>query len=205
MAIVSAPPVALGSVPPFPVCPFTVDQYHQMIAAGVFHEDERVELLEGWVTPKMPRNPPHDSTVDLMSEVLGALMPPGWRVRVQSAITTADSEPEPDGAVVPGPAMRYAQRHPEPAEIALLVEVADSSLAHDRGDKGRIYARANIACYWIINLPDRLVEVYTGPTGPGPAPQYRKHQDYRPGDAMPLIIAGQTVGSIAVNDLLPPP
>src|SRR5262245_6797547 len=180
MSIVS-PPVALGSMPPFPIQPFTVDQYHQMIAARVFHEDDRVELLEGWVTPKMPRNPAHDSTVDLVSEVLRALAPSGWRVRSQSAITTADSEPEPDAAVVAGAAMRYAQHHPGPADIALLVEVADSSVSHDRVEKGRVYSRAGIVSYWIVNLPDRQVEVYTDPTGPDPSPRYRKRPDYRAG------------------------
>src|SRR5262245_21493018 len=205
MSIVSLPPVALGSVPPFPIQPFTVDQYHQMIAAGLFHEDDRVELLEGWVTPKMPRNPPHDATIGKASCGLARVLPADRIVRVQSAITTTDSEPEPDLAVVPGPHDRYAQCHPGPADIDLLVEVADASLTRDRVEKGRIYARANIGNYWIINLPDRQVEVYTDPTGPGGAPAYRKRQDFRAGQSVPLAIVGQPIGSVAVNDLLPPP
>src|SRR4051812_40189587 len=97
--------------PPPPAGPlrrFTVDEYHRMIRTGILTEDDPVELLEGWIVLKMPHNPPHDATVDQSREVLQAALPAGWRVRVQSAITLSDSEPEPDLVVVPGPAARYA-------------------------------------------------------------------------------------------------
>jgi len=126
----------------------------------------------------------------------------GWRLRVQSAITTSDSEPEPDFAIVPGPAERYLPHHPLPADIATLIEVADSSLARDR-EKKRIYGHAGIAIYWIINLPDALVEVYSEPTGADAAPGYRQRQDYKANDAVPLVIQGKEGGRIAVRDLLP--
>lgn len=124
-------------------------------------------------------------------------------MRVQSAITTLDSEPEPDFAIVPGPAERYLAHHPYAVDISVLIEVSDSSLSHDRNDKGRIYAHAGIVCYWIVNLVDRQVEVYTDPTGPDADPRFRQQQDYRPGDAVPLVIDGSGVGRVAVNDLLP--
>lgn len=85
----------------------------------------------------------------------------------------------------------------------MLVEVSLASLDRDRNDKGRIYARARITCYWIVNLVDRQVEVYSDPTGPDAAPRFRQQQDYRPGDAVPLVIDGAEVGRVAVNDLLP--
>lgn len=192
-------------MPPWPVRRFTVDEYHRMIQAGILSEDEPVELLEGWITPQMARNPPHDITVDLVPDVLRPRLPAGWRVRAQLAITTADSEPEPDVAAVPGPASRYAQRHPTPAEVGLLVEVADATLQRDRTEKARLYARARIGCYWIINIPDRQIEVYTDPTGPDPSPHYRSRTDFRDGDAVPLVIDGHDCGSIPVADLLPPP
>jgi Uma2 family endonuclease len=170
---------------------------------GVLTEDDPVELLEGWIVPKMPHNLPHDGTIELADGALRPLLPSGWRLRIQSSITLADSEPEPDLVLARGDARTYVARHPGPADIGLLTEVADSSLARDRGDKARIYARAGITVYWIINLVDRQVEVYTDPTGPDPNPHYRRHQVYDITQPVPVIIAGQQVGQVAVRDLLP--
>jgi hypothetical protein len=182
---------------------FTVEQYHGMIAGGVLTEDDNVELLEGWIVSKPARNPPHDVAVDKAREEIQKLLPEGWRIRVQSAITTSESEPDPDLAVVPGPPDRYLESHPRPAEITLLVEAADSSLANYRGDKLRIYARAGISICWIINLIDARVEVYTGPSGPGPHPVYRQRQDHAAGDSVPLVMEGKVVGRIPVDRVLP--
>ena len=85
----------------------------------------------------------------------------------------------------------------------MAVEVADSSLQPDRTVKGRIYARAAIPLYWIINVPDHQIEVYTDPTGPCPNPNNQQRRDYRAGDSVPLVLDGQEIGSIPVNDLLP--
>src|SRR5882762_3647803 len=93
---------SLFGMPPLPVRRFTVAVYHRMIDVGLLTEDEPVELLEGWIVPKMPRNPPHDGTIQRINKRLGRCLPPGWDLRVQSAVTTADSEPEPDLAVVRG-------------------------------------------------------------------------------------------------------
>jgi Uma2 family endonuclease len=195
-------PHAQGLIPPFPIRPFTVAEYHRMIALGIFTEDDPVELLEGWITPKMPRNPPHDGTLDRAEDALACRLPDGWRVRSQKAITLADSEPEPDIAVVPGPAARFLQQHPGPADLALLVEVSDTTLLHDRNDKGRIYARAGIGVYWIVNLVDVRIEVYSDPTGPCPAPAYRQRRDYGLTDAVPLSIGGHSVGPVLVAEIL---
>src|SRR5688572_23607500 len=135
MSVLTAFQTPVVAMPPFAVRKFSVDEYHQMIAAGVFDEDEAIELLEGWITPKMARNPPHEATIHHVPEVLRPLLPPAYGTRIQSAITTSDSEPEPDVAVVVGPAMRYVKHHPGPADITLLIEVADSSLSHDRQEK----------------------------------------------------------------------
>ena len=90
-------------------------------------------------------------------------------------------------------------RQPGPADVALLVEVAESSLGMDRGEKLRAYARAGIPVYWIVNLVDRQVEVYTDPVND----RYAGRQDYRPGQAIPVLIDGQAVGDLAVDQLLP--
>ncbi|HXG09570.1 MAG TPA: Uma2 family endonuclease [Gemmataceae bacterium] len=180
----------------------TVEQYHHMIEAGVLVEGAPVELLEGLLLTKMTKNPSHDVALDLTREALEELLPSGWRVRVQSAITTADSEPEPDLAVVVGPARRYLKAHPRPKEIALLVEVADASLFEDRGRKARIYARARIPVYWIVNVKESKVEVYTDPKG-GKSPAYSQQHDYGIGESVPLIIEGEEIGRIPVKELLP--
>src|SRR5436309_2218555 len=93
---------------------FTVDQYHRMIEAGVLDENDRVELLEGWIVPKMVHNPPHDCAVSLVQTSFAGFLPKSWIMRIQSAITIDDSEPEPDVVVAKGPARRYLTAHPHP-------------------------------------------------------------------------------------------
>src|SRR5438552_11674471 len=186
--------------PPPPPYRFTVKQYHRMIETGVLTEDDRVELLEGRIVPKMPHNPPHDAAVDLAQTIIAAMLPTGWRVRVQSAITTADSEPEPDVSVVRGPARRYARSHPRPRDIALIIEVADTSLREYRNDKGRLYARARIPVYWIVNLLHACVEIYTQPKA-GKSPAYRLLQSFGKEESIPVLIEGRQVGTIPVTEL----
>src|SRR5262245_43751216 len=95
---VAAPPAA-----PTPLLRrFSVDEYHRMIQAGILGEGDRVDLLAGQVVHKMPRNPPHDGTIQLVNKQALAHLPGGWCVRIQSAITLSDSEPEPDLAVARG-------------------------------------------------------------------------------------------------------
>lgn len=184
---------------------FTVDEYRRMIAAGILTEDSDVELLEGRIVQKMSRNPPHDVVLDQTNEALRLRLSKPWRIRIQSAITLSpDSEPEPDIAVVVGPASRYIAHHPQPPDIVLVVEVSDSTLVDDRVDKGRIYARAGLPVYWIVNVRDQQVEVYADPRPQDPNPSYLSRHDYRLNEGVPLIIAGQHVGDIPVKELLMP-
>jgi Uma2 family endonuclease len=187
-----------------PAYRFTLRQYHRMIETGVLTENDRVELIEGQLVAKMTHNPPHDTAVDLTHSEIAAILPEGWRVRVQSAITITSraSEPEPDVTVVRGPARRYARVHPRPQDIALLVEVAETTLHKDRTTKQRLYARARIPVYWIVNLIDSSVEVYTLPHG-GRSPAYANRQDYSANEAVPVIIEGREIARIPVRDLLP--
>lgn len=187
---------------PSPMHRFTVEQYHRMIDTGVLKEDDRVELLEGWIVEKMPHNPPHDGTILAAQTELLKVLPASHVLRIQSAIMLPDSEPEPDLAVALGPARRYFEEHPGPRDLALVVEVAGSTLDQDRGIKQRIYARARIPIYWIVNLLDGLVEVYTNPRA-GKAPAYRQRQDHRGEDTVPLVVAGKEVARIVVRDILP--
>src|SRR6266702_825880 len=105
----------------------SVDEYHRMIDQGMF-DNRRVELLDGVVVEKMTHNPPHDGTIQLVEVALAPARPAGWCVRIQSSVTLSTSEPEPDLCVAWGNQRTYLSRHPGPADIGLVVEVADSSL-----------------------------------------------------------------------------
>ena len=181
----------------------SVAEYHQMIKDGVFEDGDPIELIEGYLVQKMSHNPPHSAAVQKLTKRLVRLAPLGWESRSQLPITLADSEPEPDGLLAKGDETTFAAHHPLPAEIGLVVEVADSSRYSDRREKGRIYARAGIPVHWIVNLVDRQVEVYTDPDLAANPPAYRTRADYKPGDAVPVTLDGQPAGTIPAAELLP--
>lgn len=180
-----------------------VERYERMVAEGFVTPNDRVELLEGLLVLKMSKSPPHRIANGKLRRALEPLVPPGWYFDAQEPITLDDSQPEPDGAVIRGKTEDYATRHPQPENIAIVIEVADSSLRRDRENNRRIYARNGVAVYWIVNVADRLVEVYTGPSGVTAAPDYATATTYRPGDAVPVVIAGTAAGTVNVSDLLP--
>jgi len=190
--------------------PFTGDEYDELVRNGTLDEGEKVELLEGYMVYKMPTNPPHDFAVSRTAKILDRMLPTGWTVRCQMGTRLAESRPEPDAAVARGTDHDYTGRQPGPADLGLVIEVSDSSLARDELDKTRIYARDSIPVYWIVNLVDRRVEVFTDPTGPTPPagatdpdPHYRTRTDYPAGSAVPVVLNGVAVGTIPVDELLP--
>ena len=177
-------------------------EYDRLVDLGVF-EGEPLELLGGQLVVAEPKGAYHSSAVSTAEYALRAALPPGWIVRTQSPVSLDDeSEPEPDLVVVPGRPADYRHAHPE--RPALALEVADSSLYFDRQHKGSLYARAGIQDYWIVNLVDRVLEIYRDP-GPDPSALYGWR--YRsattlapPAVAAPLAFASSR---IAVADLLP--
>ncbi len=181
----------------------SVPEYHRLTEIGVLTEDDNLELIEGYLVLKMSRNPPHDWVIQRPNRMLMAVLPSPWDVRIQSAITLPDSEPEPDITIVRGDINTFRARHPEPRDIGTLIEVSDFTLLGDRSDKGLIYARANVPIYWIVNLIDRQVEVYEQPSGPTAAPAYGKTTTYHAGDSVPLMLDGVLMATFAVQDLLP--
>jgi Uma2 family endonuclease len=185
------------------IATFSTTRYDRMIEAGLLTPDDHVELLENYVVVKMPKNPAHDGTALRVRKRLTKALPPGWDVREQGTLDLSDSRPEPDFAVVREDPADYTTRHPTPSDVGLVVEVANTSILRDQRDKARIYARANVVCYWIVNLEDRRVEVHTRPSGPCDAPAYAAVRNYAPGDAVPLDLSGTTVATIPVSDLLP--
>jgi len=182
---------------------FSVDQYHAMIQAGILTEDDPVELLEGWLITKRSKTPRHSVVTQLLRETLARLLSSGWHVDSHEPLTTADSEPEPDVTIVRGETRQYLDRHPGPQDVALVVEVADSSLQRDRSLKKRLYAAARIPVYWIVNLLANQIEVYSEPSGPHEQPDYQQQQIYGLADTVPVVIEGSEVGRLLVQDLLP--
>lgn len=181
---------------------FSVAEYHRMIRDGILASGEPFELLEGYMVKKMAHGTPHDAAMDAMEGVLPGLLPAEWFVRCQRAVTLYDSEPEPDHAVVRGPRTRYRDSHPGPADILLVIEFADSSLRIDRTDKARIYAGAGITEYWIVNVVERQIEVYTNPHGTGDDAAYATRTDYPHGSVVPLVLDGTPRGTIPVADVI---
>jgi Uma2 family endonuclease len=178
-------------------------EYERLVQCGFFQPGDRVELIGGQLLVAEPQNSPHATAVGLAEDVLREAFGRGWVVRVQAPIALdAESEPEPDIAVVPGTRRDYGQAHPQ--RPVLAVEVADSSLVGDRMIKGSLYARAGISDYWIVNLVDRLVEVYRDPARESEAAYgwaYRSVERHGPEAVIsPLALPGTVV---AVADMLP--
>lgn len=199
MATVSSGLSVAPAVAPLRLRRFTVAEYQRLIDEGFFGSDERFELLDGLITQKMSRNPPHDASLDRARRRIERLLGPGWMLRVQSAIVTSDSQPEPDLAVVRGNEGDFDRQHPSASETVLVVEVANTSLADDSGIKLRTYAAAGISEYWIINIMARRVEVLTAPNGNS----YGRRTVYTEADAVPLRMDAIQVGSVPVNELMP--
>ncbi len=182
---------------------FTVPEYHKLIEIGMLTEDDRVELLEGYLVEKMPHDPIHDGTLQKINRRLLRAIPNGWDLRIQMVATLGQSEPEPDGALVRDDSSGYMTRHPGPADFGIVIEVSNTTLDSDRTDKLAIYARARLPVYWIVNLIDMQIEVDEQPSGPTVSPDYATRNTYTPGDAVPLVLDGNAVGTIPVSDLLP--
>jgi Uma2 family endonuclease len=181
---------------------FSVDEYRRLGEAGVLAEDEPVELLEGWIVPKIIRSASHNMTVMLVREALEARLPDDWHVGTYSAVITGDSAPEPDLVVVRGAIRDYLDHHPRPHEVALVVEVAEASLDRDRR-KLRLYARAGIPVVWIVNLVEVRVDVYNEPDAAAAPPRYGGQESYTAGDTVPLVVGGKPITSIPTAELLP--
>jgi Uma2 family endonuclease len=178
-----------------------VADYEELMRVGLLDEDSNVELLEGWIVPKMPKYPPHDSRIDWLNHWLIRNLPDGWIVRVQNSIVTADSVPAPDVAVVRGQPGDYEDRHPTGADTALIIEVADSTVRRDRA-KAAIYARAGVPEYWIVNLQDRQIEVYSQPRGRGAKRAYSTPAVHKGNAEVNLILDGDSAGMLTAKKLL---
>jgi Uma2 family endonuclease len=182
--------------PPFRM---SLEQYEAMVETGVFTERDRFHLINGVLVAKMTQNSPHATADLLCRDALMAIVPNGWHVRSDKPVRLPpDSKPEPDQCVARGSIRDYARRAPQGTDVSLIVEVADTSLDEDRMT-ALTYSASGIPVYWIINLGESQVEVYTDPSRPG----YGARRDYKPGERIPVMLDGVEVGQIAVTDILP--
>ncbi len=176
---------------------FSVDQYHRMGEAGVFHEDDRVELLDGQIVEMTPIGHDHAGCVNALTGLLAKLSAGRAVVSVQNPIALGThSEPQPDLALLAPRVDTYRRAHPQPSEVLLVIEVADTSLAYDRDEKVPLYAKAGVPEAWVVDLPGRVVHVCRDPGPNG----YRTTRIVKAGKTIsPARLAGVT---LRVGDIL---
>ncbi len=143
---------------------FTIEDYHRMGRAGIFSEDDRVELIDGEIVVMTPIGSPHAGKVDRLNNILTPRLAGRATVRVQNPVLLPpDSEPQPDLALIRPRPDFYERAHPRADDVLLLIEVSDTSLEYDRTVKLPLYARAGIPEVWIVDLAGECVEVYREP------------------------------------------
>jgi Uma2 family endonuclease len=182
----------------------SASEYLRMIVSGVFPPDARMELLDGILVEHMTKFAPHNFAVMQLGILVGGTLPDAWLLREEKSLVLGRFwRPEPDIAVIRGPIARYRAADPKASDVGLLAEVSESTYAYDRGVKWRAYAAARVRVYWIVNLPDCRIEVYTDPVGRGKKASYREAATFGPDAEIPVVIDGQEVGRLAVREILP--
>jgi Uma2 family endonuclease len=176
---------------------FTVERYDAMIDAGIFDENDAVELIRGEIIPKMPIGDRLSACLMRLNEHLVQAIGKRAMFGIQNPIVFPDSEPEPDVSVVRRKDNYYADGKPRAGDVLLIIEFADTSLEFDREDKLPIYAEAGITDYWIVNLIDDVIEVYRDPA----ESKYDSSSLARRGDSLALLALPDV--SVAVGDILP--
>ncbi len=167
---------------------FSVKEYYRMAETGVLRPDARVELLNGEIIDMSPIGPFHGGVTDYLNEIFTTASKGRWRTRVQNPLRLDDhSEPQPDVMLLKPAPDFYRQRHPQPEDVFLLIEVSDSTLAADQAEKLPAYGRAGVAEMWIVNLNELTIEVYREPhfTGYG---------------SKTIVRAGDTIAPLAFPD-----
>ncbi len=143
---------------------FTLDEYHHLIELGFFHENERVELIRGELVQMVARGTAHTTCCRNLIRELSKLIAGKAELQCQDPINLpSGSEPEPDFAIIRSTPDNYLSAHPTPADIFLVIEIADSSLNYDRDIKMPLYAEVEISHYWIFNVAANQLEAYSEP------------------------------------------
>jgi Uma2 family endonuclease len=176
---------------------FTVDEYHRMAQAGIFAEDDRVELIDGEIVQMAPIGNRHAACVRRLNRLFSRLVGEQAIVDVQNPVRVGEqSEPQPDVVLLrPRPDL-YGGFHPGVEDVLLIVEVAETSADYDRGVKVPLYARFGIPEVWLVDLGGDAMEVYRTPSAEG----YQTRQALRRGERLtPLALPNL---DLAVNDIL---
>jgi Uma2 family endonuclease len=185
---------------------FDARQFLRMMAAGIF-DDQKVELVAGKIYP-MTDLPPHTYAVEIFHEALRAMLPRDhWTIREEKPILMGRHwAPKPDLSVLRGHVSGYATSLPRARDVAILVEIADTTYHRDRGPKWRRYAAVGVSIYIIVRLKglDTFVEVWTGPVGRGRAARFTDVVRYnaQAGESVPIELDGHERGQVAVADLV---
>ncbi len=186
-------------VPEFPIYRFTIRQFERMVEHGVLGKDDRVELFDGWIVPKYSQSPPHCYKRTVLESWFREILGAGWWILPRSSLVVGRSVFEPDLMLL-REGTTFGRRWPRAKEASLVIEIADIEVPRDCGYKLARYAGAGVTNYWIVNIPDRRVEVYSKPEA-GRKRGYRKRTDYVSGDLLPLVLDGKKLGAIAVSEL----
>jgi len=178
----------------------TVDRVERMAESGAFEGGGPVFLWKGQLVRPMTKGNRHVFSTTALTTLMVRLLPAGWHVRADQPVElNEDTLPEPDLAVARGTPRDYLGRRVRPADLGLVVEVADSSLGMDTGEVLRSYAREGVRVYWVINVRHGRVEVYSRPSGMA----FLDRKVYGPGEAVPVVLDGLEVGAVAVDEMLP--
>ena len=181
----------------------TVDRFFQMIGTGVYQEDDPIYLWKGRLVEKMTKYQPHSTAISVLTRQLIRIIPDGWHLRPEQPIVLDDySMPEPDLLIVRGMERDFLMNIPRARDVSLLIEVADSSLGEDQGDKLRTYAEHKIAIYWVVNIPDRRIEEYTKPWGKGDKARFREVRVFQAEENVSVVLDGREMGAIKVSDII---
>lgn len=203
--------VASGEAPR--LVPLTVEQYHGMLEKGILRDGDPIELVEGLLVRKnraaageddKTHGTRHALVLTRLVRLERILDPFGCHLLVQLPVTLSRmNEPEPDLAIVKGSPESFADRHPRPEDVLVLIEVADSSLGYDRGAKLRVYASASVPVYLIVNIPEQQIECYEEPVPE--QGRYGRRSDYRTGETLSLPLVAGSMLPLAVDDVLGSP
>jgi Uma2 family endonuclease len=176
---------------------FNFREYYRMAEAGIISEDDRVELIEGEIVEMSPIGTRHSACLDRFIALLGPQVSGKAILRVQNPIHLSDyTEPQPDVSLLKPRADFYAHQHPRPADALIVIEVADTSLDYDQKVKAVLYAQAGIAEYWLVDLNNDVVIIYTQPVNG----HYQQSQQFGHGDS--LTSAAMPGLALAVIDIL---
>jgi Uma2 family endonuclease len=193
-------PTWSGTLTPSALYRMTVDEFERI--AGAL-DDDHVELIDGYIVGRAEMKPSHALAAELFKHSLGNILPAGFHLREDKPVRIPElNEPRPDFSIVRGDPRVYAARHPGPLDVLLVVEISDTTLQRDRGEKLLSYGRSGIPVYWIVNLVDHQVEIYSDPTADG----YASKLVFAPSlqaQSAPVTVDGIEFGQIDVTQILP--